>query len=61
MTFSEFLRANGKDLMVEAIKNGDWQSFLVFVRCILLSEFRDFGRISVVPKLVDTADKIGVV
>ena len=26
-----------------------------------MSEFRDFGRISVVPKLVDTADKIGVV
>ena len=29
MTFSEFLRANGKDLMVEAIKNGDWQSVAV--------------------------------
>ena len=29
MSFSEFLRANGKDLMVEAIQNGDWKSITV--------------------------------
>lgn len=29
MTFSEFLRANGKDLMVEAIQDGEWKSVAV--------------------------------
>lgn len=41
--------------------NRNSQSFLVFVRYILLPEFQDFGRIPVVPKLLDTSDKIGVI